>query len=98
MGMGSVFSSACDARHRAAKWPVMRMARMLRLAIAALFVAMGGHASANNVTGGWLSPPANNWPLIAIHAALTPDGRVLSYGTTGTGTQTGYFIYDVWDP
>jgi hypothetical protein len=80
------------------RWRAMSMAGTLRLAIVALFVAVGGHASANNVVGAWLSPPANNWPLIAVHAALTPDGRVLSYGTTGTGTQTGYFIYDVWDP
>jgi YVTN family beta-propeller protein len=29
---------------------------------------------------------------------LMPDGRVLSFGTTATGQQTGYFIYDVWDP
>ncbi|MGH8130683.1 MAG: hypothetical protein ACRES3_07505 [Steroidobacteraceae bacterium] len=27
-----------------------------------------------------------------------PDGRVLSYGTTSSGQQTGIFIYDVWDP
>jgi hypothetical protein len=33
-----------------------------------------------------------------VHAALTPDGRVLTYGTKGDGQQTGYFIYDVWDP
>ena len=26
-----------------------------------------------------------NWPLIAVHAALTPDGRVLTYGTDGDG-------------
>jgi hypothetical protein len=54
--------------------------------------------AADNVVGGWLSPKKNNWPLIPIHAALTPDGRVLTYGTDGAGTQTGYFIYDVWDP
>ena len=38
------------------------------------------------------------WPLISAHAALTPEGRVLSYGTKGDGTQTGFFIYDLWDP
>ena len=32
-----------------------------------------------------------------VHAVLMPDGRVLSYGTNGDGTQTGYFIYDLWD-
>ncbi|MBT8084456.1 MAG: putative Ig domain-containing protein [Woeseia sp.] len=40
----------------------------------------------------------HSWPLIAVHAALTPDGRVLTYGTDGDGRQTGYFLYDVWDP
>jgi YVTN family beta-propeller protein len=42
--------------------------------------------------------PVANWPLIAAHAVLMPDGRVLSYGTDGNGTQTGFFIYDIWDP
>src|SRR6185436_7402755 len=54
--------------------------------------------AADNVGGGWDSPEQDNWPLIPIHSALTPDGRVLTYGTDGAGTQTGYFIYDVWDP
>ena len=54
--------------------------------------------AADDVVGGWDSPEQDNWPLIPIHAALTPDGRVLTYGTDGAGTQTGYFIYDVWDP
>lgn len=42
--------------------------------------------------------PVVSWPLIPIHVALLPDGRVLSYGTDGAGNQTGQFIYDVWDP
>jgi hypothetical protein len=67
--------------------------------LGALALLAGGAASAaNDVTGAWLSPSADNWPLIPIHAVLTPDGRVLTYGTKGDGTQTGYFIYDVWDP
>jgi len=39
-----------------------------------------------------------DWPLIPIHAALLPDGRLLTYGTDGQGNQTGQFTYDVWDP
>lgn len=42
--------------------------------------------------------PVASWPLIPIHVALLPDGRVLSYGTDGKGNQTAQFIYDVWDP
>lgn len=41
--------------------------------------------------------PLYDWPLIAIHAALLPDGRVVTYGTDTLGRQTGYFVYDVWD-
>ena len=41
---------------------------------------------------------AGRWPLIPIHAVLLGDGRVLTYGTDGSGKQTGYFIYDVWSP
>jgi YVTN family beta-propeller protein len=53
-------------------------------------------ANADNVDGAWSS--VADWPLIAIHAALTPDGRILTYGTDGSGKQTAYFIYDIWDP
>ena len=52
--------------------------------------------AANNTSGTW--SPVNAWPLIPLHAVLMPDGRVLTYGTKADGTQTGYFIYDVWDP
>src|SRR5690242_9947871 len=67
-----------------------------RLTAAFCFLAFVSAASADNVGGAW-SPPFS-WPLIAAHAVLTPDGRVLTYGTDGNGRQTGYFIYDVWDP
>ncbi|QNP41494.1 galactose oxidase-like domain-containing protein [Lysobacter solisilvae (ex Woo and Kim 2020)] len=46
---------------------------------------------------GTFSPVAD-WPLVGIHAVLTPDGRVLTYGTSAAGLRTGYYIYDVWDP
>ena len=50
----------------------------------------------NQTTGSWLAPLT--WPLIAIHATLTRDGRILSFGSDHVGHQTGEFIYDVWDP
>ena len=53
-------------------------------------------AQANNVTGAW-DPQVYTWPLIPVHAVLTPDMRVMTYGTDGIARQTGYFIYDLWD-
>ncbi|MEP6874439.1 MAG: hypothetical protein ABI887_08725, partial [Burkholderiales bacterium] len=42
--------------------------------------------------------PVYDWPLIPLHAVMMPDGRILTYGSNGDGTQTGKFIYDIWDP
>ena len=42
--------------------------------------------------------PVVDWPLVGIHVVLTPDGRVLSYGTSTAGVRTGYYVYDLWDP
>ncbi|MEO8223704.1 MAG: galactose oxidase-like domain-containing protein [Gammaproteobacteria bacterium] len=55
-----------------------------------------GPARADNVNGTWSA--VTPWPLIPIHAVLLPDKRVLSYGSTASGVQSGSFIYDVWDP
>lgn len=52
-------------------------------------------ALANSVNGAWLSPTNDNWPLVAIHAILTPDGRVLTYGSHASGKATGLFSYDI---
>ncbi len=53
-------------------------------------------AGAPTSAGAW--GPVGAWPLIAAHAALDRDGRVVTYGTSAGGQQTGYFIYDVWTP
>ena len=42
--------------------------------------------------------PVQSWPLIPLHVVLRPDGRVMSYGTKGDGTQTAFFIYNLRDP
>ncbi len=67
-----------------------------RLALSAALLATTVSAAANNTIGAWSS--VHPWPLIGLHAVLMPDGRVLTYGTTASGQQTGIFIYDVWDP
>ncbi len=67
----------------------------MALACAGL-AAAPARVGANNVEGAW--SPVTPWPLIAVHAVLMPDGRVLTYGTKTSGQQTAIEIYDVWDP
>jgi hypothetical protein len=74
----------------------LSMSNRNRLAAAFCALAFSTATLADNVRGAW-SPPFP-WPLIAAHMILTPDGRILSYGTDGNGNQTGFFIYDLWDP
>src|SRR5215831_6743173 len=47
-------------------------------------------------TGSWSA--VMPWPIIGIHAALLPDGRVLTFGSDQLGEQGGHKIYDIWDP
>ena len=69
---------------------------LIQVSLSAALLATTVPASANNSVGAWST--VHSWPLIAVHAVLMPDGRVLSYGTTASGQQTGNFIYAVWDP
>lgn len=39
-----------------------------------------------------------SWPLNALHAALLPNGKVLSFGTTLDGNAQNGRYFDVWDP
>ncbi|MED5462933.1 MAG: hypothetical protein VYC03_09930, partial [Pseudomonadota bacterium] len=76
---------------------VSRVKKAYRALILATCILAGPPAAqADNVDGAWSD--LEDWPLIGLHAVLTPDGRVLTYGTKADGQQTGYFIYDIWDP
>lgn len=46
--------------------------------------------------GSW--DQLEDWPLIGLHAIVTQDGKVLTFGTDSRGMQGGQFIYDVYDP
>jgi Bacterial lectin/Domain of unknown function (DUF1929) len=46
--------------------------------------------------GSWSA--VEPWPLIGIHAALLPNGNVLTFGTDAAGDQGQHKIYDVWNP
>lgn len=85
---------ACD---RSGRLALRRISFGVATAVAATGLVLNPSAAlADNVRGAWSSVHA--WPLIAVHATLMPDGRVLTYGTNSDGKQTGRFIYDVWDP
>jgi YVTN family beta-propeller protein len=73
-----------------------RLATRIAAALGLALTSTHALAAGENITGTW-DPTVYSWPLIPVHAVLTPDGRIMSYGTDGTGKQTGYFIYDVWD-
>jgi hypothetical protein len=66
------------------------------IAPAPLTGATAASAQAGASGGAW--GPVEDWPLIAIHAALDVEGRVVTYGTDGGGRQTGRFVYDRWIP
>jgi len=60
------------------------------------FVPPGPVPSDAHLNGMWSGVYA--WPLISVHSAILPDGRVLTYGSDLSGLQTGHANYDIWDP
>ncbi|MFZ6690675.1 jacalin-like lectin [Undibacterium sp. SXout20W] len=48
-------------------------------------------------TDGWWDS-LQDWYIIPVHTIVLSDGRVLSYGTDGSGTQSGRWNYDIWNP
>jgi YVTN family beta-propeller protein len=61
------------------------------LGLAIAFIALAPRvAEASNTLGAW--SPVTPWPMVAVHVALMPDGRVLTYGTQSSD------YYDIWDP
>jgi hypothetical protein len=50
--------------------------------------------AAPDTEGAWSEQA--DWPMIPIHAVLTPQGKVLTWGVDGI--DSGQFKYDVWSP
>ncbi len=50
-----------------------------------------------DIDGGGEWDPLQDWPLIGIHAILTQDHELLTFGTDERGMQSAETIYDVWD-
>ena len=91
--------------------PVMRTQIRNGLAYAAGLLPADCSPPAKDEQGGWSG--VTPWPLVAINASLTPDGKVQTFGSVPTGgtdanpydwtgnnpvTQGGQFEIDVWDP
>lgn len=52
--------------------------------------------AAPDTEGQWSAQ--HDWPLIAIHAVMTPQGKIFTWGTNRAGVQGAQFMYDLWDP
>ena len=84
--------------------PSQRGRLAVKSAVLAVSLLLAGNAAAPigpipldaHLKGMW--SPVASWPVVAIHAVLLPEGRVLTYGTDTNGRTTGFFTYDVWDP
>jgi hypothetical protein len=72
------------------------------IAIVTLGCPLSVHAGNEYIVGKWAGP--YDWPVVAIHAALLPDGRVMAYDSVGDDaaetypqnvTQTRAML---WDP
>jgi hypothetical protein len=89
-GGNDATASAQQAQAESAPGPEGQRARRLSLP-AGTSVAADAH-----IKGQF--GPVKAWPVIPIHVAMTADGRVLGYGSTTSGQQSGNFNYAVWDP
>ena len=54
-----------------------------------------------HIVGQW--GPVVDWPVVGVHAALMPDGRVLAYDSVGDNATETYPVHDhtratMWDP
>ena len=67
----------------------------INVSVALLFASTLTTLHAAPDTEGQWSQQAD-WPMIPIHAVLTPKGKILTWGVDGISS--GQFKYDVWNP
>ena len=58
-------------------------------------------AGDEHLVGQW--GPVNDWPVVGVHVALLPNGKVLAYDSVGDHATETYPVHDftratVWDP
>ena len=64
-------------------------------------VAAAAVRGSEGEVGSWSAPV--DWPVVAVHAALLPNGKVLAYDSVGDNAVETYPVHDhtratVWDP
>jgi len=69
---------------------------LLKVACLLLIISGNPLQASPNEKGSWSD--LVDWPLIAIHTVMTPDGKILTFGTDELGRQGAQFLYDVWNP
>ena len=72
----------------------MRSIKKISVAIALLVMGTAQLQAAPQDEGSWSA--LADWPMIALHAVLTPQGNVMTFGFQGNNE--GVYIYDVWNP
>jgi hypothetical protein len=89
-----------DSVHDVAAEP--RMAQHTRSVTAAdARTAAAAVAGDEHLVGQW--GPVVDWPVVGVHNALMPDGRVLAYDSVGDNATETYPVHDhtratLWDP
>jgi Domain of unknown function (DUF1929)/PKD domain/Kelch motif len=64
-------------------------------------VAAAAVAGDEHLVGQW--GPVSDWPVVGVHVALLPNGKVLAYDSVGDNATETYPVHDftratVWDP
>lgn len=72
-----------------------------RQALASPSAVLAAAGPTAHLVGSW--SPVENWPVVAVHAALMPDGRVLAYDSVGDNPTESYPVHTttramLWDP
>ena len=89
-----------DSVHNTAAEP--RMARHTRAVTAAdARIAAAAVAGDEHIVGQW--GPVVDWPVVGVHVAVMPNGKVLAYDSVGDNATETYPVHDhtratMWDP
>src|SRR5690349_2256909 len=89
-----------DSGHDYATDPLLEQITRTRTAADARAAALAVTGD-EHIVGQW--GPVVDWPLVGVHAALMPNGKVLAYDSVGDSAVSTFPVHDhtramVWDP